>query len=192
MQHFGVATLCHISRSQEQRNMACNVLGPRWWWHRQWRCWCWYWWLTHLSPPHSSSIMKADPCSSTERVANAILRIHTIQCLSSSVWFLKIPELPCLLWMLSRHRCSMSPLKHFLDQKTSFSPPLSMSIKTSLNITSTKSNVPPTWTDCQCRWHHDDLCWSQLFPRWRRQQWQRWTWRSSMPKDITRITLLCL
>ena len=27
MQHFGVATLCHISRSQEQRNMACDVLG---------------------------------------------------------------------------------------------------------------------------------------------------------------------
>ena len=26
MQHFGVATLCHISRSQEQRNMACDVL----------------------------------------------------------------------------------------------------------------------------------------------------------------------
>ena len=27
MEHFGVATLCHISRSQEQRNMACNVLA---------------------------------------------------------------------------------------------------------------------------------------------------------------------
>ena len=26
MEHFGVATLCHISRSQEQRNMACDVL----------------------------------------------------------------------------------------------------------------------------------------------------------------------
>ena len=26
MQHFGVATVCHISRSQEQRNMACDVL----------------------------------------------------------------------------------------------------------------------------------------------------------------------
>jgi len=27
MERFGVATLCHISRSQEQRNMACDVLG---------------------------------------------------------------------------------------------------------------------------------------------------------------------
>ena len=26
MERFGVATLCHISRSQEQRNMACDVL----------------------------------------------------------------------------------------------------------------------------------------------------------------------
>ena len=26
MEHFGLATLCHISRSQEQRNMACDVL----------------------------------------------------------------------------------------------------------------------------------------------------------------------
>ena len=27
MEHFGVATLCHISRSQEQRNVACDVLA---------------------------------------------------------------------------------------------------------------------------------------------------------------------
>ena len=26
MEHFGVATLCNISRYQEQRNMACDVL----------------------------------------------------------------------------------------------------------------------------------------------------------------------
>ena len=33
MEHFGVATLCHISRSQEQRNVACVVLVkiPPWW-----------------------------------------------------------------------------------------------------------------------------------------------------------------
>ena len=30
MEHFWVATLCHISRSQEQRNMACDVLGLPW------------------------------------------------------------------------------------------------------------------------------------------------------------------
>ena len=30
MEHFWVATLCHISRSQEQKNMACDVLGKRW------------------------------------------------------------------------------------------------------------------------------------------------------------------
>merc|ERR1712012_1253480 len=30
----------------------------------------------HLSPPDSPSIMKADPCSSTERVTNAILNCH--------------------------------------------------------------------------------------------------------------------